>query len=120
MPKYNVSRVMSTKHPDNVSNPFFSDGSEVSGDENVWDVAEFFILRGYRRHGVGMRVAHELWRRFPGHWEVRVTERNRAAHTFWIRAIAFFMGFIVEASVRDINSKTWHVFSFDTGLAKSN
>ncbi len=30
-------------------------GSEVSGDENVWDVAEFFIVRGYCRHRIGMR-----------------------------------------------------------------
>ena len=93
-------------------------GSEVSGDENVWDVAEFFIVRGYRRHGIGMRVAHEVWSRFPGRWEVRVTERNRAGQAFWRRAVASFMGTKVEASVVEIDSKSWHVFSFDTGLAK--
>jgi predicted acetyltransferase len=95
-------------------------GSEVSGDENVWDVAEFFIVRGYRRHGIGMRVAHEVWRKLPGHWEVRVMERNRAAQAFWSRAVASFMGITVEASVGKIGSKSWHIFSFDTGLAKSN
>ena len=95
-------------------------GSEVSGDKNVWDVAEFFIVRGYRRHGIGMRVAHEVWSRFPGRWEVRVTERNRAGQAFWRRAVASFMGTKVEASVVEIDSKSWHVFSFDTGLAKSN
>ena len=41
-------------------------GSEVSGDANVWDVAEFFIARRYRRRGIGMNVAHEVWCRFPG------------------------------------------------------
>ncbi len=95
-------------------------GSHVSGDENVWDVAEFFIVRGYRRHGVGMRVAHEIWTRFPGRWEVRVAERNRAGQAFWSRAVASFMGITVEGSVGDIDSKRWHVFSFDTRLAKSN
>jgi predicted acetyltransferase len=37
-------------------------GSEVSGDETVWDVAEFFVLRGYRRRGIGTQIAHYVWR----------------------------------------------------------
>ena len=56
-------------------------GSEVSGDENVWDVAEFFIARGYRRRGIGMKVVHQVWRRFPGQWEVRVMEANTTDST---------------------------------------
>ena len=35
MPNYNVSRTMSTQHPDNVNTPFFSDGSELSGDDEI-------------------------------------------------------------------------------------
>lgn len=35
MPKYNVSRTMSTQHPDNVNNPFFSDNSELGGDDEI-------------------------------------------------------------------------------------
>ncbi|HYL98957.1 MAG TPA: GNAT family N-acetyltransferase, partial [Blastocatellia bacterium] len=30
-----------------------SRGSQVSADEEVWDLAEFFVLRGYRRLGIG-------------------------------------------------------------------
>jgi predicted acetyltransferase len=95
---------------------FLRKGSEVSGDENVWDVTEFFIVRGYRRHHVGTRVAHELWGKFPGLWEVRVTEKNTLAQDFWSRAIASFMGITVDASVYKNTSKTWRVFSFDTTL----
>src|SRR5271156_2499431 len=47
-------------------------GSVISGEEAVWDMAEFFVVRGYRRHRIGMQVGHEVWRRFPGRWEVRV------------------------------------------------
>src|SRR5215212_6517250 len=46
-------------------------GSEISDDKDVWDVAEFFVIRGYRRRGVGTKVAHEIWKKFPGKWEVR-------------------------------------------------
>jgi predicted acetyltransferase len=43
-------------------------GEEGSRDENVWDMEEFFVVRGYRRRGIGTGVAHEVWRRFPGRW----------------------------------------------------
>ena len=52
-------------------------GSQVSAAREIWDVAEFFVLRGYRRHGLGARVAHEIWRMFQGPWEVRVADKNR-------------------------------------------
>ena len=35
MPEYNVSRAMSTQHPDNVSNPFFTHSSEIAGDDEI-------------------------------------------------------------------------------------
>ncbi|MEK6983918.1 MAG: phosphoenolpyruvate carboxylase [Nanoarchaeota archaeon] len=38
MPAYNVSRTMSTQHPDNVHNPFFSDASELGGEDEIKEV----------------------------------------------------------------------------------
>ncbi|MEK6808469.1 MAG: phosphoenolpyruvate carboxylase [Nanoarchaeota archaeon] len=35
MPYQNISRTMSTQHPDNVNTPFFSDSSEIAGDDEV-------------------------------------------------------------------------------------
>ncbi len=35
MPKHNVSRCMSTQHPDNVKNPFFTENSEIGGDDEI-------------------------------------------------------------------------------------
>jgi predicted acetyltransferase len=67
-------------------------GSQVSGSDSVWDIAEFFVLRGYRRRGIGSAVARTVWMRFPGSWEVRVLRANRAAYVFWERAIAPFAG----------------------------
>src|SRR5215469_11720269 len=49
-------------------------GSEISVNQNVWDMAEFFILRAYRRRGVGTELAAKVWRHCPGSWEVRVRE----------------------------------------------
>src|SRR5215510_9920030 len=47
-------------------------GSPATDDPDVFDVAEFFVARGYRRFGVGRRAARLLWNRFPGKWIVRV------------------------------------------------
>src|SRR5437660_10220345 len=67
-------------------------GSEVSGNQAVWDMAEFFVLRGCRRRGIGTQIAREVWTRFPGPWEVRVMQSNVEASHFWERAISSFTG----------------------------
>ena len=51
------------------------------------DLAEFFVMRKYRRHGVGTFLARELFSRFPGAWQVRQMASNSAATAFWRRAI---------------------------------
>ena len=49
-------------------------------------LAEFFVLRSFRRAGVGRRAAFALFDGLPGIWEIRELPRNRAAIAFW-RAI---------------------------------
>ena len=88
-------------------------GSELSGSPTVWDMAEFFVVRGHRRRGVGTKVAHDIWRRFPGRWEVRVMESNRAAHHFWDRAMAEFAGKEILSHLVDKEGKGWFLFSFE-------
>ena len=51
------------------------------------DMAEFFVMRKYRRHGVGIMAARELFARFPGEWQVRQMATNAPATKFWRRAI---------------------------------
>ncbi len=89
-------------------------GSEFSRNETVWDMAEFFIVRGYRRRGVGSETAHQVWRRFPGAWEVRVMDSNHAAHQFWKRAIAAFAGEPIPSVRVERAGKWWRVFSFES------
>lgn len=51
------------------------------------DMAEFFVMRKYRRRGVGMQAARALFARFRGEWQVRQVKQNRAATIFWREAI---------------------------------
>ena len=51
------------------------------------DLAEFFVMRKYRRRGVGTVLAREVFARFPGEWQVRQMASNPSATAFWTRAI---------------------------------
>jgi predicted acetyltransferase len=66
--------------------------SRVSGADDVWDMAEFFVLRRYRRAGVGMGAAHQIFASHPGKWEVRQRNGNASATAFWRRAISTYTG----------------------------
>ncbi len=90
------------------------EGSAVSGNEDAWDLAEFFVLRGYRRRGVGTTAAHKLWRQFPGSWEVRVMQSNVAAQRFWKQVISDFVGGEVPPVPFEKDGEKWTVFSFDS------
>ncbi len=87
-------------------------GSLLTGAADVWDVAEFFVLRAWRRHGVGAKAADALWRRMPGTWEVRVSERNTAAQRFWQRAVQQHTGVSPQYTPADNDGKRWLVLSF--------
>ena len=89
-------------------------GSQISGDVNVWDIAEFFIIRGYRHRGIGRTVTHEVWRQFSGKWEVRVIERNQKAKDFWARAIGEFTDKVIDPIPFEKDGKGWQVFSFES------
>jgi predicted acetyltransferase len=51
------------------------------------DMNEFFVMRKYRRDGIGTAFARELFGRFPGDWQVRQVRANEPAVAFWHRAI---------------------------------
>lgn len=58
----------------------------------VHSIAEFFILRKYRRQGIGKRVAWQIFDRFPGHWVVEEMSNNLPAQRFWREIIAEYTG----------------------------
>jgi predicted acetyltransferase len=61
--------------------------SRLSGAAGIFDMAEFFVMRRYRRRGVGLAAAALAFDRFRGPWEVRERVGNDAATAFWRRAI---------------------------------
>jgi len=93
---------------------FVRRGSAISTDQDVWDMTEFFVVRGFRRLGLGTAIARHIWNRFPGRWEVRVIDRNRHAKEFWAHAISVFLGTTIESIRFDKGGDAWWVFAFQS------
>jgi predicted acetyltransferase len=71
------------------------------------NVAEFFILRKYRRGGHGTAAAHAAFDRHPGQWEAAVARRNVGALAFWRKAIASHPR-ASEIEELDVTSAHWN------------
>lgn len=89
-------------------------GSPASDDPNVFDVAEFFVIRRHRRSGVGRRAAMLLWNRLPGSWTVRASEGVPGAVTFWRSVVTEFTSGAATESKRPGSPHGWSVFSFSS------
>jgi predicted acetyltransferase len=89
-------------------------GSPMSDDPEVFDVAEFFVLRSERRSGVGARAAALLWEQLPGRWIVRVSEGTREALPFWTRVVQNQARGAASQTLHDGKPHAWRVFAFDT------
>lgn len=67
--------------------------SELTGTgEPSSALAEFFIMRKYRRQSVGQQVATLIFDRFPGEWSVSHEDINPAAGQFWRHVIGDYTG----------------------------
>jgi len=55
-------------------------------------MAEFFVLRRHRRHGIGQRAVRAIFERCPGRWEITELPRNATAIAFWRRVIGEYSG----------------------------
>jgi predicted acetyltransferase len=93
-------------------------GSPASDNPDDLDVAEFFVLRAFRRLGVGGRAACALWDTLPGQWVVRVSEANRPGLPFWRKVIRSYTSGTFVESVRPGHPHGWHVFTFRSTAAR--
>ncbi len=82
-----------------------SERSRLTGAAGVTDMAELFVMRRYRRKGVGRAAAFAAFDRFKGAWEVRQRTENVEATAFWRRAIdRYTNGSYTEHA---LNDSTW-------------
>ena len=76
-------------------------------------VGEFFIVRKFRRTGVGAAAAKMIFALYPGRWEVPVRSYNGPALAFWPIAIAAAEVGAATTMSGDGARWTGPVYSFD-------
>lgn len=98
---------------------FVTRGSPATDDPDVLDIAEFFVLRRYRRSGCGRQAAALLWDQLAGRWIVRVSERNHGAMPFWESTISAYTRGQFTRSLRAGSPHSWRDFSFTSPVLRS-
>jgi predicted acetyltransferase len=58
-----------------------------SAERNYFSIAEFFIMKKYRRTGLGKTIAMKLFNLHKGQWEVFQILTNEPAQVFWRQVI---------------------------------
>lgn len=94
--------------------------SPIAENKEIWDIAEFFIMKKFRSKGIGRLVAHSLWKHFEGEWQIRVISENLRAKNFWHDAIKRYT--LSEPNYQLINHEKdeWIVYQFNSTLQKQN
>jgi len=59
-------------------------------EENMYEIAEFFVLNKYRRFGAGTYMANEMFEKYKGRWEIRTLLKNKRAQDFWRKVVNDF------------------------------
>ena len=54
-----------------------------SADRRYFSIAEFFIMKKYRRLGIGKAIAVQVFDLHKGQWEVFQKDSNKPAQVFW-------------------------------------
>lgn len=80
------------------------DDSVCLSENDHW-MAQFFVMKKYRRQGVGSLAAKRVFDLMPGRWEVGQMRKNLPAQAFWRRVIGAYTGAaFVE---HDVNDDHW-------------
>lgn len=61
-------------------------------DKSYYSIAEFFILKKYRKQGLGRKVAFKLFNSYKGHWQIFQVKQNKPAQIFWHRVVNEYTG----------------------------
>lgn len=80
-------------------------------------VAEFFVVRKYRRLGIGIAAAQAVVNHWPGSWEAAVIRKNTGARQFWAEALQRHPA-VQDLVEQDHNNALWNgtIFRFTVAV----
>jgi predicted acetyltransferase len=88
---------------------------DLEPEKQGFEVAEFFVMRKYRRQGIGRQAASKVFDLLPGVWKVSVVSPNQAALKFWQKVVATYTQgeYTLSSQVRDELER--RIFHFECG-----
>ncbi len=86
------------------------DHCPITGRAPCWFMAEFFVMRPYRRTGLGLAATRELIAAHPGAWHIGVINQNTSAMSFWTRALT---GYAPTVSPVQHDGEAWTLHAFN-------
>ncbi|MBB1149901.1 GNAT family N-acetyltransferase [Myroides sp. NP-2] len=69
--------------------------------EPVWELVEYFVLKKYRREGVGSQAARRILDKHQGKWKIGVMANNTPALAFWRKITTAYDPNTVELEEKD-------------------
>lgn len=57
-----------------------------------YDIEQFFVLRKFKRNGIGKKALEQIVKLYPGSWQIRVLLENTGALQFWKSAVTNIVG----------------------------
>lgn len=76
-------------------------------------VSDFFVLKKYRKQGIGRTAALMIFDRFPGQWEVLESDFNKSGQAFWRTVVGEYTGGRFTENVLNDNRWQGTVQAFD-------
>jgi predicted acetyltransferase len=89
-------------------------GCSISGNLEAWDMAEFFVMKKYKRQGVGTAAALKIWQQLKGNWQIRVSVKNQVACLFWLQTIKAFVGEAPKKTNSMLKGTEWITYQFES------
>jgi predicted acetyltransferase len=76
---------------------------EPADEEAYYSMAEFFVMKKYRRQYIGKTFANRLFDMHPGKWRVAQEENNHPSQVFWRKVISDYTNSIYK----EIRQEGW-------------
>jgi predicted acetyltransferase len=84
--------------------------SEIVNNDNIFSVAEYFIMKKYRMNGIGKEMFSKIIEKHSGKWNVPVLSCNKSGTIFWKKII----NEITKGKYEIISNNDWDgpIYSF--------
>ena len=87
-------------------------------DDSLFDIGQFFILRKFKRTGIGLKAFQLSVGLYPGQWLTRVLKGNTGASQFWTSVIGKVTGNQYQLTIEKYGEVDMHFIRYEISNAK--